>query len=609
MVLVCTSLFLAGCTGLVRSGARLAAGILPAAYLPHGIALTAAISAGAGLAAILFALASSRFRLGGGDAVPRVSALVLGYLTFWVVTTSGFAALLTFNASSLMSDLPAWGPGAIAYVAAGLWLSRGPRPAAVGRLKVAALALVFVTIGATLWSHPRRQTQDLRAGGPATSRPPVILVLVDTLRPDHLSVYGYDKPTSPAVDRLAKDGVTFTRAFAQAPWTRPSCGALFTARLPPEVGLRGIHDSLSASARTIPQFLKSEAYATAGIVSSVHVSAAYGFERGFDDLDIGPSYVMWTGVSKALRRLRLLQDRDREGLYPRYDARELTDRAIRWLNRRDPERPFFLYLHYADPHQPYRPAEDRWREFAGAARSLEQPPAAPPPQGTPLPPDQHAALLARYDAEIAYFDRQFERVIATLKALGLYDSSMIILTADHGEEFFEHGGWGHAHTLYNELLRIPLILKLPSSRSEPRGVTDRRLASSMDVLPTVKHVLGANWNAEWSAPSLLAPIANDRLVVAYRHIDHPHQRTIYTADQKLIETLGPSGQVVRQERYCLGTDPEEKDGDGRGCGPGTIEWSQLETRLADADRRGVPSDKVNIDTDTAEELRALGYIR
>jgi arylsulfatase A-like enzyme len=606
-ILAWTSLALALGSGITRCGARLVSRILPAAYLPHGIALNASIAALSGIIAILLVFPCRRpLSLSARTLSTRTVVLFLGYVTFWALAADGFRDLFDLDISSLRKELPSWGSGALAYFAAALWLSYGERLARVRRLKAVTVALAVIIAGATAWSRPRARTDHLLGGATATSRPPVIVVLVDTLRADHLSTYGYDKPTSPVLDRFALDAITFTRAYAQSPWTRPSCGAIFTGRLPPEIGLRGIYDALAPSARTIPEFLKAEGYTTAGIVSSVHVSAAYGFDRGFDSLDIGPSYVMWAGVRAPLVRLRILRDRDREGLYPRYDARELTDRAIRWLDGHDREKPFFLYLHYSDPHAPYRPAEDRWRDFAGAAGALEKPPATPPAQGTPLTPERRLALVARYDAEIAYFDRQFGRLLTHLQALRLYDPALIFVMADHGEEFFEHQGWGHGQSLFDELLRIPLMMKRPNENR--RGERDDRLASSMDVLGTIREVLGARWNPEPTAPSLLSAPKNDRSVLAYKDQEPPHARAIYVGRQKIIQTLGESGEITAQGRYCLATDPGENTREGSGCKAATS-WSDLEQRLAHADQNSVPSERVNIDHDTEEELRALGYIR
>ncbi|MGH9322289.1 MAG: sulfatase [Vicinamibacteria bacterium] len=604
-----TCLALAGGAGLVRSGARFTSGVLPLPYVPHAILLNAAIAAVMGIGAVLLVFAGRRLlALNAADMSTRTFTFLLAYVSFWILTSSGFAALFSRNIATLTREMPTWGPGAVLYLAAGLWLSRGKRVESLRRC--AALALIFgvIMLGTIAWSRPRDTTANLRVGPPARSRPPVIVVLVDTLRADHLSTYGYEKKTSPTVDRFALEGIRFTRAFAQSPWTRPSCGALFTARLPPEIGLRGVHDSLHPSVPTMPEFLKAEGYATAGVVSSVHVSAAYGFERGFDHLDSGPSSESWAGVTKALVRLQLKSDRAREGLYPRYNARELTDRAIQWLDRRDPQQPFFLYLHYSDPHAPYRPEEDRWREFVDTRNPPDEPPSIYPPGSTPLPPEQYAALVARYDAEIAYFDHHFGRLLTHLNELGLYNSSLIFFTADHGEEFFEHGAWGHGHTLYNELLRIPLIVKLPNHRAEHRGALDARLASSMDVLPTIRDVLGANWAANWSAPSLLSEIDDRRSVSAYKDQTDPRARTMYLSEQKVIQMLDPSGGILREELYCLDSDPREKDGKG-GCGSNNMLWSEIRAGLARDESLGMPSEKVEMDSETEEELRSLGYIQ
>jgi arylsulfatase A-like enzyme len=449
----------------------------------------------------------------------------------------------------------------------------------------------------------------------------VFLVLVDTLRADHLSVYGYGKPTSPHLDALAADGVVHTRAFAPAPWTRPSCGALLSSRHPPEIGLRGLRSRLHPEVPILPQFLRAEGYATAGIVSSVHISAQYGFDKGWDRLDIGASYLRWTGVARALRRLRLLP---RSDTYPRYDAAELTDRAIAWLDARaGDEHPPFLYLHYADPHEPYAPpaAEDRWREFAGeAARALAAPPSGPPRSGRVHSPAEADALVARYDAEIAYFDRHFGRFLEALRERGLYDEALVIVTSDHGEEFAEHGLFQHGAAVFDEALRVPLVFWGPGRIPAGRRVAGQ--VSLVDVAPTLLALAGSEPPEGLDGRSLLPSIDAGA---------PPEPRTLYSEARAGVrytgasetESWSPPLVSLRREgekwivhrpergtrwqtlRFDLARDPLERSplplADG--------ERERAEERASEYLAEAVPalSEPEALDPELRERLRLLGY--
>jgi arylsulfatase len=601
--------------GIARGLRLWGAGTLPAAYLGHGIAWNAGLAFGLGLAALPAVLAAAAaLRDTRWDAPVRLGALggIAGAcLGFWALDTALEWRQPATWAAPLASEARGWLP-ALTLGAGLAWALFALRAAPAAHRRAAAvlgaLAALAVGLGIAGAARGGSAAAALELAPSAQRLPPVFLVLVDTLRADHLSVYGYGKPTSPHLDALAADGVVHTRAFAPAPWTRPSCGALLSSRHPPEIGLRGLRSRLHPEVPILPQFLRAEGYATAGIVSSVHISAQYGFDKGWDRLDIGASYLRWTGVARALRRLRLLP---RSDTYPRYDAAELTDRAIAWLDARaGDEHPPFLYLHYADPHEPYAPpaAEDRWREFAGeAARALAAPPSGPPRSGRVHSPAEADALVARYDAEIAYFDRHFGRFLEALRERGLYDEALVIVTSDHGEEFAEHGGFAHAHSLYNELLHVPLVIKYPAGLRVSPG-SEAEVAGLVDVVPTVRDVLGASWPvAGFRGQSLLAGGGRHERFL-YADNAKPALRALTGSRHKLIQRLDPGGGVAEERYYALDSDFGER---GDGALPASLPEARLRSfreRLAALYDPDAPVRDVAIDADTAEELRALGYL-
>lgn len=602
--------------GIARSAWLCSAGTLPALYLGHGIAWNAGLALALGVGALPAVLLAAALLRGTrwGDPV-RVGALggVAGAcLGSWALDTAlEYRQPLSTWAAPLAAEARLWLP-ALALCAGLAWALRirPPARAAHRRMAMAAAALAALAAGLGVWgaaSSPSAGAAfDLSAS--ARRRPPVFLVLVDTLRADHLSVYGYDKPTSPNLDAFAADGVVYGRVFAQAPWTRPSCGSLLSSRYPPEIGLRGLRNRLLPEVPILPQFLRAEGYATAGIVSSVHLSAQYGFDKGWDRLDIGTSYLRWTGVTRALGRLRLVS---RSETYPRYDAEQLTDRAVEWLDAQaGSDRPPFLYLHYSDPHEPYAPPpeQDRWREFAGpAARALAIPPSGPPRSGRMPSAAEVEAMMARYDAEIAFFDHHFGRFLDALKQRGLYTDALVIVTADHGEEFADHGGFAHAHTLYNELLRVPLVIKYPSGITPPARSRDA-LAGLIDVVPTIRDVLGATWpETGFRGRSLLAR-DGDAARMLYADNAEPALRAVYAGRDKLIQRLDAEGRVVDESYHSLSSDFGEH---GDGALPpslGADRLRDLRHTLAALYETAAPLHDVALDADTVKELRSLGYL-
>jgi hypothetical protein len=281
---------------------------------------------------------------------------------------------------------------------------------------------------------PTTERAPARAG---RARPNVIVYLVDTLRADAVGCYGQLRPTSPTLDGLAADSVVFTEATADSPWTRSSVASLFTGLSPLRHGVNGRVDALSEDAVTIAELLRDAGYETAGFVTNGNVAPVYGFAQGFDVFELLPGAIV-PGPDGVVPE-------------PLPGSDVLTDRALAWLERRAADKPFFLYLHAADPHSPYLPAP-RFLEQVGAD-------AAPTDVGSlgmmrllhlhRLPVDEALvhALRTRYDAEVAQNDYELGRLVRELRRRRLLDDSIVVFTADHGEEFHEHGGWEHGRTV------------------------------------------------------------------------------------------------------------------------------------------------------------------
>jgi arylsulfatase A-like enzyme len=313
----------------------------------------------------------------------------------------------------------------------------------------------------------------------APSRCPVILIVVDTLRADRMSVYGYPYPTSPNLDRLAEDSVVFENVTAQSPWTKPSVASILTGLEPNQHNTLDFDDHLDPSLNTLAEVLSGAGYQTYAVVANPLLGQRFEFDQGFD------RYISLPVVNNAHRVNRA---------------------GLEMLAERKEDKPFFLYLHPIDPHLPYNPPSP-WREEAFDWHQVAEPPGPAHPllpssdhQGfaqltTPLfvryshglPPDvpEPTAKLvdALYDGEVASTDAALGRLVDWLKEKNLYQDSLIIVTSDHGEELLERGRLGHMHTLYQELLHIPLIIKFPNGQH--RGLRDSGLWQQVDILPTV----------------------------------------------------------------------------------------------------------------------------
>jgi arylsulfatase A-like enzyme len=282
--------------------------------------------------------------------------------------------------------------------------------------------------------------------------PLVILYLVDTLRADHLGLYGYRRDTAPALSRFARDAVVFDTAVASSSWTKPSVASLFTSQPPGVHRCVQFYTPLDPSLVTLAERLRDGGYVTGAVVANRLVHAKDGrFDQGF-------TYFTSPPEPQA--------------------AADVVDEALRFLDARR-GLPTFLYVHALDPHSPYAPPPPFDRRF-GPAPTPGHPAAEPHDYRKPA---DLARIVAQYDGEIAYGDQEFGRLLHELKARGLYDGAMIVFLSDHGEEFLDHGGWAHGHTLYDELVRVPLVVKYPGNLHAGRRV--EKQVQLVDVLPTI----------------------------------------------------------------------------------------------------------------------------
>ena len=408
-------------------------------------------------------------------------------------------------------------------------------------------------------------------------RPDVLLVTLDTTRADHLGFLGYGRGTSPFLDRLARESLVFPCARSTSSWTLPAHASLFTGLFPHEHGVRydasgplSLEDAIDEGARTadgrpyrvrgldqrvptLAEELCERGYATAAVVAGPWLMHPFGMDRGFahhDERDI---------TSDAGRR-----------------ATSVTDAAIEWLNGRDPERPFFLFVNYFDPHAPY---------------------AAP---GSP--PDGGEDPVAAYDAEIAYMDRELGRLLLYLRGEGLHDAALIVVTGDHGELLGERGRWGHGRWLDEALLRVPLVCKLPGAAVPRRSEAAVQLPDVHDLILGVSDGLLPR-EAQRSLEELVRARGGHALAEVWPAPDAPELgRWIAVVEGRHKLLFSPtSGRSVL---FDLETDPAEER-DVSASAPATVRRLQAGVRTPGSEPGGAP---IEIEGEALERLRALGYL-
>jgi arylsulfatase A-like enzyme len=533
-------------------------------------------------------------------------------------------------AETMLRALPphaAWRPaavagglvaGALAGVLLGRLLAAVPaRPRAV----VMALVLLGAAIGAGASRRPGHDGAPARRAD-GDGRPNLLLVVIDTLRADHLGCYGYERPTSPRLDHVAATGVLFEHAYAQSSWTKPSTASLLTGRLPSQ------HQTLSETARlpddemTIATRLRAVGYRTAVLSANPWVTPEYGFDQGVDDFYsvYDERFARVPLLMQVLKRVSQATD-GKMRLYNRVKylvlgelsttARDtrLVDEAVRWLDAHGGER-FFLYVHMMSPHHPYDPPPPFDRFVPDRThRPVKNYPRKSYrffERGDPLPPDDLADLVARYDGDVLYADTELGRLVDALERRGLAASTAVLVTADHGEEFFDHGNWGHGQSVYDELVHVPLVLRAPGTAA--RATRVHTPVSHADVVPTLLALAGAPPVPSLSGRSLAtSPDGEARRDDALAELLYRYgeARALVHGTQKLIQLR--DGERRQSLLYDLASDPAEARPTSSEDPVGIALAAELERRVAVAERDRSAGSDAATDDDTRTRLRDLGY--
>lgn len=433
-------------------------------------------------------------------------------------------------------------------------------------------------------SESRAATAEAFADGPPTNPelrlPNILFISADTLRADHLGCYGYDKPTSPFIDSLAAEGVQFMNAFAQTSWTLPSHLSMMTSMYPHTHTVETDKRTLPGHVKTLPQLLKKAGYTTRAFVTHVFLGKSYGFSRGFDTLyDLNPrrAYPEIEPLPRSLRGSATQpQPSSRRAPASSYSkAGPFVDHLIPRLELLKNE-PFFLFLHFFDPHYDYEPPEEFARMFdptfsgvqLGKYGALNSHIKGKRGKPATIKPEALRKTMALYDAEIRYMDTHLKRLFDAMSRHGLLDNTIVVFTSDHGEEFCEHGSMeGHQWTLYDEVIHVPLIIRFPDGRF--RGEQRRTIAQHIDIAPTLMALAGLDAPREFEGRNLMPLIEkgddpNRGAEYTYSQLKRFNRKwAVRTAHHKLVFTEDTKknffGKPVRPgyELYDLTVDPGE----------------------------------------------------
>ena len=410
----------------------------------------------------------------------------------------------------------------------------------------------------------------LALGGTGAAKPNVILITLDTFRADRMGFLGSTKALTPHLDALAKQGIVFENAYSQAPITPVSHATILTGTYPEFHGIRNFGDRLPSSVPFLPDVLRAQGYRTGAFVGSIILDPkngfASGFERGFDLYDAG------------FHRQKAGEKRE-ASMQRRGDV--TLGHVLAWLEKKDQGRPFFLWFHIWDAHDPYDPPEPYRSRHAGAP----------------------------YDGGIAYVDATVGKLLDFLRNQGLLDGALVAVAADHGEALGDHGERTHSIFLYNSTIHVPLLIKLPGNRLAGQRVS--ATAGLVDLAPTLLDALQIAAPPAMQGRSLLPLVGNA----------HPGERPAVSVGDHSERSFGWSALVAlrsghqlyirapRPELYDLAADPGAKDNLYLTNRPAAVRFdAQLENFLKRVSAGAPKSASGGLDEKSMEKLSALGYV-
>jgi len=441
-------------------------------------------------------------------------------------------------------------------------------------------------------------------GADPPERPHVVLLTVESLRPDHIGSYSGERNTSPHLDALAEESLVFDDAHAVTSWTLASHASMFTGLYPSAHGADGPRSKLDDRAQTLAELLAASGYQTAGFASGPYLTKRHNLHQGFEHYDDSSATQGTQGGAH--------DDVTNPAL----------ERTIQQFLRdeRDESRPLFLFAYYWDPHYDYIPPPPfasmfvQERDQKIDVRGYESDYVI----GPHISDAELAYVLSQYDGEIRYTDHFLGRLFEALDAAGLWRDSLVIITSDHGEEFFDHGQKGHKRTLYAESVHVPLYVKLPRSARVGR---DERLTSLVDLFATVLDAAGVDVPRNQGRSLFEAEDDPDRSIFFELLSTFYHRKSDGSGYRRETEewlaVRSPNHKLIqvpsedRVELYVTGSDPKEQLNVAIERPEVVSELTAtLEAFRAESQglRRTTPNAEANLDPSEVEQLRALGYL-
>lgn len=405
---------------------------------------------------------------------------------------------------------------------------------------------------------------------PADARPPVVLfVVIDALSAQHVSHLGYHRETTPCLDALAADGVTFEQAIAPAAYTIASIPSILTGRLPDRHGVVAEEQRLPASEQTLAELLSAAGYTTVGITANAAGGSTIGADQGFDrfvETFRGRGPVPEETLTRGGETAHLSR------------APEVIAAAIDALDQRAAGERLFLWVHLLEPHGPYDPPLEEKQRFVDEhapepyregdrerlQARMKEVERLSREDGRPMDPEVVAGVKRLYDSNLRWADANVGRLLDHLRSLGLYDDALIVVTADHGEAIWQHGHCGHSTQVYEPIARVPMIVRLPDGHG-PRGLRLPHLVSTVDLAPTLCDWMGLEPPDGLDGLSLARLVEDPdrespRREIVTRTTPDRETYSLRTATRKLLLRVPRSGDPGRgrHELYDLTTDPGER---------------------------------------------------
>lgn len=465
---------------------------------------------------------------------------------------------------------------------------------------------------------------DHSAVGKSSLNPNILLIVIDATRAKNLSLYGYSRPTTPNLERFAERCVVYDTAISPAGWSLPAHASMFTGLYPSKHGAHDQHKFLSPEHITMAEWLHARGYDTLAFCDNAYVGSSTGLDRGFDrfnkDFNNTPDYLREINRKLNIGLASLLGQRDSGARH----ANKQVQSALRHLQ--PSEKPFFMFIHYSEPHAPYR-LPRKFRRFMPdgisfrSAQQVNQDPWKYLIDPDSMDEEDFKALIAIYDAEIAYADERIAQVLGWFEERNILDETMVIITADHGENIGDHKMMAHKYCLYDTLLHVPLLIQFPTGSVKPDRLTHQ--VQTLDIFPTIMSMLGEASSETYRSLQGYDITSSERHEFTIAEQSLPDLTTFYKRYPGVdVSRYDRSLKMIRTDRYkyiCasdgnhelfdLQVDPDEEQNIIKDQQKIAKDLDRRLTSWQDSFEAAAPSEPApEFDEEIKARLRALGYL-